>query len=159
MQEVTEAAKIITSSTDEDAKVIFGVVIDENMGDEIRITVVATGFDGREKIVARSREREKKEEEHRSLFSGSKPFYSLKKQDTMAIDAEEEKAEEPRRPGFFTKPMFSASSNFSNTKDDDSMLSQPVERLAAPPKKIATAKQDDDADLEIPAFIRRKMGL
>ena len=44
MQEVTEAAKIITSSTDEDAKVIFGVVIDENMGDEIRITVVATGF-------------------------------------------------------------------------------------------------------------------
>ncbi|MBI4993267.1 MAG: cell division protein FtsZ, partial [Candidatus Magasanikbacteria bacterium] len=93
MQEVTEAAKIITSSADEDAKVIFGAVIDENMGDEIRITVVATGFDGREKTVTRSRERERKEEEHRSIFNNTKPFYSFKKPDAAELDAEEEKEE------------------------------------------------------------------
>lgn len=45
MYEVDEAAKIITKSVDPDAKIIFGAVIDETMSDEVRITVVATGFD------------------------------------------------------------------------------------------------------------------
>ncbi len=47
MVEVSEASKIITASADEDAKIIFGTVIDEKMKDEIKITVVATGFDGK----------------------------------------------------------------------------------------------------------------
>jgi len=47
MMEVSEASKIITASADEDAKIIFGTVIDEKMKDEIKITVVATGFDGK----------------------------------------------------------------------------------------------------------------
>jgi cell division protein FtsZ len=45
MFEIDEAAKAITKSIDPDAKVKFGAVIDEAMGDEIRITVIATGFD------------------------------------------------------------------------------------------------------------------
>ncbi len=45
MFEIDEAAKVITKSIDPDAKVKFGAVIDESMGDEIRITVIATGFD------------------------------------------------------------------------------------------------------------------
>lgn len=49
MTEVAEAAKVITSAADEDAKIIFGAVIDEKMKDQIKITVVATGFDGRGK--------------------------------------------------------------------------------------------------------------
>jgi cell division protein FtsZ len=44
MSDVNEAAKIITASADEEAKIIFGVGIDEKMKDEIKITVVATGF-------------------------------------------------------------------------------------------------------------------
>ena len=45
MYEVDEAAKIITRSVDSDAKIIFGAVINETMNDEVRITVIATGFD------------------------------------------------------------------------------------------------------------------
>jgi len=45
MFEIDEAAKVITKNIDPDAKVKFGAVIDEDMGDEIRITVIATGFD------------------------------------------------------------------------------------------------------------------
>ncbi len=45
MHEVDEAGKIITKSVHPDAKIIFGAVIDESMQDEVRITVVATGFD------------------------------------------------------------------------------------------------------------------
>src|SRR3989339_706546 len=49
MHEVNEAAKVITSSTDDDARIIFGAVIDERMKDEIKITVIATGFDSANK--------------------------------------------------------------------------------------------------------------
>src|SRR3990167_8878112 len=45
MHEVDEAGKVITKSVHPDAKIIFGAVIDENLQDEVRITVVATGFD------------------------------------------------------------------------------------------------------------------
>ncbi|MGE5632993.1 MAG: cell division protein FtsZ [Caulobacteraceae bacterium] len=43
--EVNEAADLVFQSADPDANIIFGAVIDENMQDEIRITVIATGFE------------------------------------------------------------------------------------------------------------------
>ena len=45
LHEVSEAASIIHESADENANIIFGAVIDESMNDEIKITVIATGFD------------------------------------------------------------------------------------------------------------------
>jgi cell division protein FtsZ len=45
MFEVDEAARIISSSSDSDANIIFGAVIREDLNDQLRITVVATGFD------------------------------------------------------------------------------------------------------------------
>lgn len=44
MHEVDEASRIITETADPGAKIIFGAVIDESLKDEMRITVVATGF-------------------------------------------------------------------------------------------------------------------
>ncbi len=43
--EVNQAAEIIKSTAHPDVNLIFGAVIDENLKDEIRITVIATGFD------------------------------------------------------------------------------------------------------------------
>ncbi len=45
LYEVNEASSLIQAEAHEDANIIFGTVIDENMKDEIRITVIATGFD------------------------------------------------------------------------------------------------------------------
>jgi len=45
LYEVNEASSLIQAEAHEDANIIFGTVIDENMGDEIRITVIATGFE------------------------------------------------------------------------------------------------------------------
>lgn len=45
MNEVDEAAKIIASAADSDANIIFGATIDESMRDQMKITVIATGFD------------------------------------------------------------------------------------------------------------------
>jgi cell division protein FtsZ len=43
--EINEASSLIQSEAHEDANIIFGTVIDETMGEEIRITVIATGFE------------------------------------------------------------------------------------------------------------------
>jgi cell division protein FtsZ len=43
--EVNEAAEIVQAAADSNANIIFGSVIDDAMGDEIRVTVIATGFD------------------------------------------------------------------------------------------------------------------
>lgn len=45
MREIEEAASLIQEQAHEDANIIFGATIDENMGDMIKVTVIATGFD------------------------------------------------------------------------------------------------------------------
>src|SRR5919201_548365 len=44
--EVNEAAEIVTSAADKNSNIIFGSVIDDGMQDEVRVTVIATGFGG-----------------------------------------------------------------------------------------------------------------
>lgn len=57
--EVTDAAEQVRQAADPDANIIFGTALDESLGDEIRITVIATGFD---KIPVISPKKENKEE-------------------------------------------------------------------------------------------------
>ncbi len=54
LYEINEASSLIQSEAHEEANIIFGTVIDENMEDEIRITVIATGFEehGRKQVAA-----------------------------------------------------------------------------------------------------------
>ena len=44
--EVNEAAEVVTSAADQNANVIFGAVINDSLDDEVRVTVIATGFGG-----------------------------------------------------------------------------------------------------------------
>ncbi len=43
--EVNDAAEVVHSAADKNANIIFGAVLDESLGDEVRVTVIATGFD------------------------------------------------------------------------------------------------------------------
>src|SRR5829696_5309248 len=45
--EVNEAAEIVAAAADKESNIIFGAVIDDSMGDDVRVTVIATGFDHR----------------------------------------------------------------------------------------------------------------
>jgi cell division protein FtsZ len=53
LNEVNQAARVIQEAADQDANIIFGAVIDERLQDEIQITVIATGFEGRPITVTR----------------------------------------------------------------------------------------------------------
>ncbi len=136
MHEVSEAAKIITSSSAPEAKVIFGAVIDESMTGSMRITVVATGFDGRRPGVIL----EEEAAPATSFFSGNKytPSNFLRK--TLREEEEEEKR---------FKNLTQRNNPFNPVANpiDDSRIT----------KNNPTQIQSDD-DLEIPAFIRKKMG-
>jgi cell division protein FtsZ len=55
LSEVNEASSIIQNAAHEDANIIFGAVLDENMGDEVKITVIATGFKQQEMPQRRER--------------------------------------------------------------------------------------------------------
>lgn len=140
MQEVTEAAKIITNSADDNARVIFGAVLDESIGQDLRVTVIATGFDDRE------RQRVVGEPEP-TFAGGKKSFYSAglftKKTGLVSkvMREEEEKVEEATPTKTFTKKVISAQGDGMD------------QTMSLPKKKSA------DDDLEIPAFIRKKMGL
>ncbi len=53
LSEVNEASTIIQNAAHEDANIIFGAVQDESMGDEVKITVIATGFKQRQEMPQR----------------------------------------------------------------------------------------------------------
>src|SRR5947208_14949260 len=61
--EVNEAAEIIHEVAHPDANIIAGMVIDDAMGDEVRVTVIAAGFDrwdeGRDRALDRDRDRDR----------------------------------------------------------------------------------------------------
>ncbi|KKQ27628.1 MAG: Cell division protein FtsZ [Candidatus Magasanikbacteria bacterium GW2011_GWC2_37_14] len=161
MHEVAEAAKIITASADENAKVIFGAVIDEEMKDDVRITVVATGFEDRvSKIVSNFRE-----DDTRSFFAGARNFYSTsslnkkdkEKEEIKEVRREEVKEKEEDVPA--KRTMFVSKPVFEGVEDTVKKSSPRTIFPVTPVVPVKSKNSDDDNDLEIPAFIRRKMGM
>jgi cell division protein FtsZ len=75
MYEVNEAAEVITASVDPNAKGIFGAIIDETLNDEVKVTVIATGF-------AQTKEREPRTEKFQvtppKILQTPKNFFSKK---------------------------------------------------------------------------------
>ncbi len=67
--EVNEAAEVVTGAADQNANVIFGAVIDDAIGDEVRVTVIATGFGGQ----SRRRRRRELSEQDAPLPAGAPP--------------------------------------------------------------------------------------
>jgi cell division protein FtsZ len=120
MNEINEAAKIITSTADEDAKIIFGTSINSKLKDEIKITVVATGFDGR--IGGPS-----------SKVSGDNNYSQNR------YIAEQEKQEVDKEK--------------SKTKTSSLKAAQ----VEPAKKKEISDEGEDEGELGIPAFIRKKM--
>ena len=130
MFEIDEAAKTITESVDPTAKIIFGAVVDPECENEIKITVVATGFDGKAKPV-----------ETRTQVR------SIEDRIQEAASREAKKREEEKFP--------SKDDKSDKTDKEDEKVTVISSGLS---KRSMTDNEDDDEDtFDIPAFIRRKM--
>lgn len=91
MFEIDEAAKVITQAADPEATIIFGSVIDPSLSNEIRITVIATGFAGAEKSPMESHridEAEKEDEDVFTVMSSGSSTSSDEKKDSELEDLE-----------------------------------------------------------------------
>jgi cell division protein FtsZ len=136
MHEVEEAAKIITGNADDNAKVIFGALIDPELKDQIKITVVATGFDGRDRFREPAQEKQ--------FFAGGRATYNPTPVMRPRQQAEDERSEEStpvKRPAVAPMPS-----------------TRPTAAPAQSARPDANQTASDD-DLEIPAFIRKRMGM
>lgn len=139
MFEIDEAAKIITKSVDPEAKIKFGAVIDDALKDEVKITVIATGFDEMQRKPSTIRLSETEE------FGGI--GHSFKKMDDIKREEPAVKREEPRRIFEEPKPAH---------QERPQIAEEPKE--ARKPLFSSTPPVEDTGDeLDIPAFIRKKM--
>lgn len=165
MYEVAEAAKVITGSADDDARVIFGANIDPNMGDEVRITVVATGFDSREQRRAPSLAGDVQIAPHNSWVPTPAPRRDDYRAPIRVAPAHESPFESRRiSPNVLPvaqAPMQQAAPAIPVPEDRlRGGMPERVQQQAQPQpmaQPAAQAQKQDDDDLGIPAFIRRKM--
>ncbi|MBI2473923.1 cell division protein FtsZ [Candidatus Uhrbacteria bacterium] len=141
MHEVAEAAKVITSSADEDARVIFGANINDDMNEEVRITVVATGFDSRER---RTKTPGTVEVQAQSIWSSNAP---------LRMREDEPMAQKPKVN--FQAPMAERPSMMVERPPVSKMeFPKPAPKPSMPVQPPAQKEEDE---IEIPAFIRKKM--
>lgn len=108
MFEIDEAAKVITQAADPQANIIFGSVIDPNVSNEIRITVIATGFAGVDKSPLETHHigstLEAEEEEEEDIFATA-PAFSTKKSLMDDEEKKEESLDDLDIPAFIRKRM------------------------------------------------------
>lgn len=128
MYEIDEAAKTITEAADPDANIIFGSIVDDSMAGEIKITVIATGFD--EETNDRRIKPPTRTERPAPIQSSTPRLGTL----TRGLSSTP-KREEPAYPNFDPNPQ-----TVQQPQADDFFN-----------------PQVEDDELEVPAFIRRKL--
>ncbi len=131
--EINEAAALVSQAAHPEANIIFGATIDDALGDEVRVTVIAAGFDGG---------MPKRREDGNVLRREPRPQQTQAETKAAARDVSSdgatEKAPEPaRQPVPAAAPAGKA----------------PAPQAAQPPKQPRPVQFDDD-DLDVPDFLK-----
>lgn len=143
MSEVADASQIISQASDPDANIIFGATIDESLGQEIRISVIATGFENRSNFGMMKR----------PTFGA----YSRAAKEKLS----EEKPAEPQRietaPNSYVQPQMSGQATAPSPQQPQHTVQTPQDQ--PDPSQQAAPTDDTASDFEdefdIPAFLRQ----
>ncbi|HSX42087.1 MAG TPA: cell division protein FtsZ [Candidatus Saccharimonadales bacterium] len=157
MYEVEEASKAITEAAHPEANIIFGAIVDDAMSGEIKITVIATGFETEMQKAPPKRRSSGTSEEgigfHSPLAdvpmnpSPSIPFFGRDRQVPPQQTYQPPTPYQPDEPDYDLPAAPPRRAERRNPVE-------PPKPLAPPPR----ANQEDDGDdLDVPAFIRRKL--
>lgn len=124
LSEIYEASSLVQDVVHPEANIIFGTVIDDTLGDEVRVTVIAAGFDNHE-LPQASFESRTEEQQRRASYATPQhaDFVSSEASDTQVVHAED-------------------------LADSGPILAAPVEASLADP-----AFSDDD-EIDIPDFLK-----
>ena len=138
--EVTEAAEEIRAAADPEANIIFGTTFNERLGDEVMITVIATGFDGGKRARTRA---------PRRPASWTEPPAAGRPRERDFLEELQRQRDAGRRAA--------ASYDAPRPRDDEAAAVVAARSVGvgepAPAKRPTTYDADD---LEIPSFLRRK---
>jgi cell division protein FtsZ len=140
--EVTEAAEEIKAAADPEANIIFGASFNERLGDEVQITVIATGFDA-------SRKRSSVRHEAAASVHGPEAGVSVR------AGRERDFLEELERQRHATALD---GADDRDSADERAPVAIPIrpERTVGEPAPAPRRAAFDADDLEIPSFLRRK---
>jgi cell division protein FtsZ len=140
--EINEAAQLVSEAAHPEANIIFGAVIDDALGDEVRVTVIAAGFDGgqppaksREKVLGSSAARED------SYAGGSRP--------APAADI--------GRPSFGSLGSVTPREAAAPAEPERTAPVSEIPVAPVPPSQVPTARpfQDSQAEeLDVPDFLK-----
>jgi cell division protein FtsZ len=186
MHEIDEAAKTVTDAVDPDANIIFGAVLDDQLDDDLQITVVATGFDvlkravrepvvhHREepvKAVVRDPEPEPEPEPvlpytpqvvpaPRQPFINEPPHVAPEPE-VVPIEMPKVEAAPPRRFAPLASIEPAEEAPLFNAPDSDPAYEDKIEEPTATHQGRAADHSSglplEEDDLDVPAFIRRKV--
>jgi cell division protein FtsZ len=137
LYEVNEAAEAIKEAADPEANIIFGTSFNERLGDEVMVTVIATGFDGGKKRYPAAREAT-------GVMDSAATSRQSHERDFLE-ELQRQRAESVESP--------------FDGRDDEiaALVSAPrVERSVGDSAPARSATTYDADDLEIPSFLRRK---
>jgi cell division protein FtsZ len=164
--EVNEASKMVQQEAHEDANIIFGAVIDENMKESIRVTVIATGFNKENKRVSMAPATTlPKYKNANNSFSGNAPTPVPSRpavirshpaaEATMVSESRESKEFEPRSRAWAQESIAAE----SNQQQFDLMGSRQTHEVSDLKKLVAEIgmidmNQQDEYD--IPTFLRKQ---
>ncbi len=155
LHEMDEAASLIQEETHEEAEVIFGVVLDDSLGDQLRITVIATGFDSGQNNISVATGTGIKGP---GLgLAGKYPVGTAIRRDNYDRPAFQARQVEPaaKLPAYEIADI----DNFDRSFDQDAQ-SEEIPDLPNMMKKVVGSENEFAGgvdDFEIPTFIRRQL--
>jgi len=143
MKEIQEAASLVQEQAHEDANIIFGASIDESLGESVKVTVIATGFDA----VQRAQERESAAafEQPRSSFA---PPQTIPSQQLRAL-ATPASSNRPAAPEAFPARRESQRAAHAAEARRESQPRLPI-------RERAQSFPELDHDWDVPAFSRKQ---
>ena len=170
LAEVNEASTIIQNAAHEDANIIFGAVLDEKMKDEVKITVIATGFrDVKGRLHDHSDLDVPVRQNARAASASVRATYEVAADIPTISDTKSTTNPRPIRAADLEPPQEAQQPYVPENLDEiDSEIvrhAQPVEdivlRQSAAPESVETVASSVDLnynsdDLEIPAFLRKR---
>jgi cell division protein FtsZ len=134
--EINEAAQLVSEAAHPEANIIFGAVIDDALGDEVRVTVIAAGFDGGQPPARRD-----------NVLGSSSASAGSRREDPAPV-----RQPEPSRPSF-------GSLGSVKPKEDPEPAPEPVADIPAPAPPVTPAPRPAYTDsaaeeLDVPDFLK-----
>lgn len=152
LMEINEAAELVRQAVDPEATIIFGTVLDDALGDEVRVTVIAAGFDGGE---PKQRDVSKPILRRERPEADTRPDYSQRPTgDDRGARADSDTGRErtPVSAGVGASSAGSPNSSGRPPAQEPDPVLDGTDRVSPSPERIRSVEYGDD--LDVPDFLR-----